>query len=359
MNGRVLYLDGVRGWAAFSVLLFHVLWETFGVLQPSLRHSLLSLVFNGPLAVSVFFVLSGDALLVPYLAKGKLDVIRVTAFRRYSRLTVPICMACTLTFVAMKLGWALHVDAAKVVHREDWLGGFLHFAPSLPELIRYVTYGVYFEHNSERSYLPFLWTMSIEMAGSMMVFVFAMQIEHLRRPALVALAVALFLYAFKSYYALFFLGACFAILRRDGQLQPREGGPVLLASWALLGLATLSCCLSPNIADDSRWINALRAACIVLGVHLNGPLVRILENRLSAFMGRISFALYLVHFVVLITLTSALILWFNRQGPLGLSQCLFIASVSVVAAVFLAWLFAKVEKRLLLQTNSWLARLER
>lgn len=357
MTGRVHYLDGVRGWAALAVLLYHAYWECFGTLFPELRHGALALLCNGPLAVSVFFVLSGDALLTPFLASRNLEVLRTTSFRRYTRLTVPIALACFMSLVVMKMGWQANAEAAVVVHREDWLGSFLQFQPSFMNWVKYVFYGVYFEPSEPRSYHPFLWTMSIEMLGSALIFLFGLQLERLKSPGRAALLIALVLYVFKSYYALFFLGAWFSILRANGVLPRQADWRVRCVSLALLVFSVVSCARSPDIGNDSLWLNAARAAAIMVAVHLNGDLIALMGSRLSRFMGQISFALYLVHFVVLVTLTSHLILLAHADGTLTRGEALGIFAATVAVSLLAAWLFARMENACLVRVNRALDRL--
>ncbi len=361
MQDRVRYLDGLRGWAALAVLLYHAYWELLGAKFPQLRHGALALFCNGPLAVSIFFILSGDALLTPFLARKDFNVLRTTAFRRYTRLTVPILMASLLTFVVMKLGWLANTEAAHIMGSEHWLGTFAQFTPSLPSAVRFGLYGVYFDGSEQRNYHPFLWTMPIEMLGSLLMFVFGMQVERLRRPALVALVIAVFLYAFKSYQALFFLGAFFALRRQQGGLQAQlVGGLVWVArllSLVLLGFAFWSCARSSDLGNESLWLNALRAAAVVTAVHLNPDLVRLMEARLSLFMGRMSFPLYLVHFAILITLTSHLVVAAQAGGGVTVQTGLQIFAATVVAAMAGAWVFANLEERALRGVNRLLERL--
>jgi peptidoglycan/LPS O-acetylase OafA/YrhL len=82
-NIRLKYLDGVRGWAALSVLIFHSSWELFGRVLPRLRTISFPLLNNGPLAVYIFFVLSGFVLSVGYLRTNDLELVRKLALRRY------------------------------------------------------------------------------------------------------------------------------------------------------------------------------------------------------------------------------------------------------------------------------------
>ncbi len=60
---RIGALDGLRGWAALVVVVFHFTWEMWGVHFPVFRQFPASLI-NGQLAVSIFFTLSGYVLTV-------------------------------------------------------------------------------------------------------------------------------------------------------------------------------------------------------------------------------------------------------------------------------------------------------
>src|SRR5436190_12566173 len=95
---RALEIDGIRGWASLSVLVYHAFHEMFSRLLPWLNNAWFAPVFDGRLAVCVFFVLSGDALTAAFWARGGTDPRPIDRLlvRRYTRLTIPILMSCTL-----------------------------------------------------------------------------------------------------------------------------------------------------------------------------------------------------------------------------------------------------------------------
>ena len=97
-SSRVAVLDGIRGWASLAVLLFHVLPETNRGVLPELNSDVVFVLFDGALAVYVFFILSGEALSTGYLRTKDTRVVRSLAARRYFRLTLPILMACLLVY---------------------------------------------------------------------------------------------------------------------------------------------------------------------------------------------------------------------------------------------------------------------
>jgi hypothetical protein len=129
-SGRFDLLDGVRGWAALSVVLFHIFWEIFGALVPAFRNPATGFLFDGQLAVCVFFVLSGEALSASFFAgKGDASTIRL-AIKRYPRLATPILAASLVIFALDRLGLVFNQEAASIVHRTVWMGGWLAVPPS-------------------------------------------------------------------------------------------------------------------------------------------------------------------------------------------------------------------------------------
>ena len=167
---RLHHFDGVRGWAALAVVVFHSTTELFGGVIPFLATGWLGLFNDGLLAVYIFFVLSGFVLSNQFFAAGNLARIRITALGRYVRLTIPIAAASFLTFILMKSGFLFNHDAAVILHREDWLGWFYQFPASLASYLRFAFYAIYFDFDSHTAYDVVLWTMPYELIGSFLVF---------------------------------------------------------------------------------------------------------------------------------------------------------------------------------------------
>ena len=131
MQKRLYEIDGVRGWASLVVLIFHLSWEVFGVIFPAYRSYYFKFFLDGPLAVYVFFVLSGDALSSSFVMKENYRSLAKLVLKRYFRLTGPILLSCIFAYFILKQGFAFNSIAAKVVGRPDWLGVFLPFEASV------------------------------------------------------------------------------------------------------------------------------------------------------------------------------------------------------------------------------------
>jgi len=92
---REEYLDGLRGWAALSVALYHS-GETipsnhfiFEPLHPILLQSPFGLFLDGGYAVQLFFILSGRVLAVSFIKRNSIAIVGAL-FRRPIRLIVPV-----------------------------------------------------------------------------------------------------------------------------------------------------------------------------------------------------------------------------------------------------------------------------
>ena len=219
-SGRLDLLDGVRGWSALSVVLFHVFWEIFGALVPGFRNPVTGFLFDGQLAVCVFFVLSGEALSAAFFAgKGDAATIRL-AIKRYPRLAIPILASCLIVFALDRCGLVYSSQAAAIVHRGDWMGSWLRAPLTLGSTLRYALYDVFVSADFEHAVNPTLWTMKIELMGSFLVFGLLLAWKRLSRPRLLALtlfaAAATAPIEMANYLSCFFAGMAFADWRARG-----------------------------------------------------------------------------------------------------------------------------------------------
>lgn len=364
---RLAMLDGIRGWASLVVLLYHLLPVLNGGLLPELNTVPVAMLLDGPLAISIFFVLSGEALSAGYQRSSDPRIVQRLATRRYFRLTVPILLASALVFFAMILGLDAHRAGARVLH-SGWLGGFLQFRPSLPGLLRYALFRVYFDPPAPQHYVPMLWTMHTELLGSFVVFgLLALLHGRPQRQRLIGHGVALLLLTlFAPGLTGFVIGMLLGEARQRGWLRQVSRSawywPALLAALLLLfGLSTLRAVAAHDAAlnhalhawfpKDKLMVDA-NAAGLFLLVGLLPRLEQFMSGRLSRFLGVISFPLYLVQFAVLITVTSWLSVWLVDPAHPARGTLYGIVAASAGASLLLAYGFSFAERHALRATNA-------
>ena len=289
---RLKFLDGLRGWGAVVVLLYHVFCEALPVdaaIGARLRYFV---PLNGMLAVLVFFAVSGFSLSVRYLADGDIRSWLRIAAGRYLRLAIPIFAACLMVHIVMVCGF---VDPP--AERLPKFSGSFNFAPTIGHLLKFSLFDVFFNYNEAETYIGPLWTMSVELIGSFVVLLAIVAVRPLSGrllflSGLTCLILWLAPTETTAMLALFPAGAALAEGFNRGWIDalPKSAGVVLLSvgcfkpvvlpysvtAWGLVGTLplTLGCMAVPEIR---HW----------------------LSGTVSAHLGRISFPLYLMHGPVL------------------------------------------------------------
>ena len=346
---RVLELDGLRGWASLCVVGYHVVWQIFGVQVPGVRGFATAFILDGPMAVAVFFVLSGDALGSAALSSRRPVSFWRLLLKRYIRLTIPICAVCLVIGLLKAGGFVYNVEAAKMVGQSAYFGGWLPVAPTLTQTLGYAFAGV-FREDGAATIDRFLWTMPIEAVGSCCVFATIVCARWTQRPHLLILA--LFEAALcethvfgirASYVACFFAGLYFAVLHAGGTfaaLRTRARAP--LWSGAGVGILVVGESLAHLAAMPD--VTPLLANVLVFCVLCNEPLCRALRSPLSQWLGRISFPLYLVQFPVLVSATSYAIVVAGGAGYLQTCWISVIAVGSIAVSLAAASMFEPVDR---------------
>lgn len=319
---RVDEIDGIRGWASLCVVIFHVCLETFSKLHPHFINPASFFFFDGPMAVYVFFILSGDALSTPFLSTGNKFSLDKMVIKRYFRLAAPIAVITAITVLAIEAGITFNEEAATIVHREDWLSILMpgSFTPS--DAIRYPFLTVFSFQDGGKGFNAFLWTMPIELTGSFMVFLYLYVHGRIKHHGVVICALIAFTLVANKWYTLFFIGVLFSHMRTTGlldhirgKLPMRIAAPLLALSAYALEYRFLSV---PDVAVAADMLDHiiifaqdnkkfLMAILFVTGVYLSKDMRDLFRNGISRFLGRISFPIYLAQALVICTYSSFVI----------------------------------------------------
>lgn len=349
--------DGLRGLAALSVTVTHfvaaffpwLLFHNYGELFPRYTGENLAaqvfgsppltLLYNGHFAVLIFFVLSGYVLTLPYFSRADAgDALQRRLWARYLRLNLPIAAALGLAYGAYRLGWMHNGAAASLSGSLNWLGSFYPAGLGGIGALEEAAFGAIVLGNA--SFLPPLWTLKVEFIGSLYILLFYLA-KPARRLWLPLLLAGLLLYLVHReqsvyYYAIFAGSAlhCLSLSRK--------------AAWVLLALGlyfgayqhfrTMYGFLpDPRVWDIKTSYNMIGAVCLCASV-LSGIGRDLLASRPVQFLGRISFSIYLLHFIVLCSLSSALYVLLPRAPFYLALQFLVYVSICVLAAwVFERW----------------------
>jgi peptidoglycan/LPS O-acetylase OafA/YrhL len=347
-QGRLYELDGLRGWAAVSVMLSHFLFGVFVKADPQvltpLTKEFLEPLLGGTLDVAVFFVVSGEALSAPYWAKPSRKTVVRLAAKRYLRLTIPILASCLIVFALGKFGLLFHRQAASLLHVEDWLGTFLQKDFGVADLLGYAAVGVFCCHTQETSLNPFLGTMQAELLGSALVFGYLLLDRSIRPKSIILLVAFAICLGFDSFLACFPVGILCAYCRSRGAFHALSSRPFVQATANLsfsVALVIGTCC--NRVWPGWLLPSIIASGVLVVSVHVSSPLRRLFATPFSRWLGYISFPLYLSHFPVIASFTSGTVVLAHAYGALGPAMMWLIIAISVALSFVTAMLFLPVE----------------
>jgi len=343
ISERYVFLDGLRGWGAVVVLIYHYFVQVF---PPSAQatDTLQRIIFlNGTMAVWVFFVVSGFSLSIGYIRRKDRRGLMRLAIGRYPRLAIPIFVACLVVHLMMVGGLVY-----PTVERPDILRPFLDFQSSWSHLFRFSLFDVFFDHHLYDSYIPPLWTMSVELIGSAVVISLLAMVGTFRWRLWIYAALMLALMTVDSLYSLFVAGIMLAELYTLDLAVAGWVRILLVASF--LGGAMVPV-FSAGISSPALFgIAAWCAAWIFLS-----PLRRLLELPVSGWLGRISFPLYLLHAPILYSFSLFVLRKMQALGVGETSAHLVVVAVSAPLAILAASLFVPVNE-LAIRCSRWLGQ---
>jgi peptidoglycan/LPS O-acetylase OafA/YrhL len=336
---RKTYLDGLRGWAAFIVLIGH-LGPVF--LLVNYKIPVLPFFMDGQLAVYVFFVLSGFVLSVGFFECGNPQILKALLIRRYPRLAIPVVFSCCLASILFLLGLMHNIEAGKLA-QSPWLESFYSFNATLVGAVKFGAVQVFIDPAAP-SYNAVLWTMIYELWGSVLLLSFFHLIRNKFAIAIgYALLSAVAIY-FESPLIAFLYGAVLANIYSfsRGITSPKKGSIELVAISSFFA-ALLVSMLRTRFSYSPAFLSCM-AFLLVGGVLFNSSLQKFLSNSVSNFLGHISFPLYLVHLLVICSWSSWLYIKLRTFGftELGVAACVVSSTISI--SVFMAVCFSPVEQ---------------
>lgn len=347
---RIGALDGLRGWAALAVVIFHFTIEMWSQRYPVFRSFLPSLIGNGQLAVAIFFALSGYVLTIRRWGRTDNPPLYLVLLRRYLRLTIPILAAAILFYIVMIIGLTPTRDAARVIDSKEWLGRIANFDPGILDMLGFAFARVY-SFSLKHNYGPFLWTMVIELWFSLLVLTLSQFWQLKRSPYVVLLLVTVvFLYYFPQ-AACFTMGAMMAKLQVDGLILRKEPGKL---ESAIATLAVIAAFIIASFFHLPTEQVSIRSAGKLLPVSVCGivlvyaalrsrPVTAFLLTPFSQALGHLSFPVFLMHGIIAATVASLLVVMRSSVGPIDEFMALLIATASTLSSYAAAPLLVPVE----------------
>jgi peptidoglycan/LPS O-acetylase OafA/YrhL len=369
---RVGYLESIRGLASLQVLVLHVLtafapglvFSTLatGTIAGLVHQSPLFYIYDGYSAVYLFLVMSGTVLTAAFAPR--LDQPGALLAGRVTRLLVPAAAACMFSF-AIKMAVGSPNIAAGALTHSSWLSSLWRPPPGVGFLVRdAVVNGLFLGYAGmgtptlfgfgrwldpvTMAYVAPIWTLSVELQGSVLVLLLTLAQRRSRTSWLLALAAAATFLA-RTHFICFIAGHVLAVALRRGRLPdlPRAITVALIAAGIFLCVSAevwqapvLSrvcqahlLVILPCTAHPQKVLGAL---VLYLGLVTSPAIRAALTRPLLVGLGRLSFSIYLVHWPIVFGLGALLLVTATPMIGLPaarLATIVVVLGASLVAAI--------------------------
>jgi peptidoglycan/LPS O-acetylase OafA/YrhL len=362
-NEKIESAEAIRGIACFFVVLSHLSLTFFPSLHhffdnPTstqsielwIHHSPFAFWYSGTAAVYIFFVLSGVVLTYSIVNSAKpVKKILSMSIKRYPRLMLPALASCMLLWAAFTL------YDPPTTGMSEWIASLGDIKPTSFTYAFYEgSFGAFWNGTSQYNWV--LWTMKIEFIGSFALF-FLLYLRHLNKWLTLLLPITIVaLCTDLDYlgYAAFLIGALCYLYRKT--LSTPVATIVLLFGLYCSGvhIDSDSYQLINDYLGDSSYeiLNFLSGILIVLPILFNQTLSRVISNRLTIWLGKLSFSAYLIHLLILYTVGITLFEYLHNAGmlyaPAALLSC---AAVIIVTFACSEVFFRLVDKNAITLSN--------
>jgi len=380
---KIHALDGLRGIAALIVINEHYLKFFFPLafadyaIRPegidvinNLSFPPFNLLHNGAFAVCMFFVLSGYVLSIKYFNKNVQGAeITGDIIKRYFRLMIPVLGSLLVIYLFFNIGlFDSYPSAVSITgSTSDYV---FKSDPGIVNLFKQGLWGSLFLASYE--YNPPLWTITTEIYGSILIFLlqlFFLPINKIKHAFALRVVVYLLSIAVTHNAILFgfVLGMMLCDVKHNRNINDyltkssRFWVPIVLG----VGLVLSAYMIRGLYNNPYQYItlyefneyyeyiyNTWGAFLLLSGILYSKRLLKYLEIPLLVSIGRISFSMYLLHYIFLMSISAYVFIGLGEQSYLlrvGLS-----ISTGLIATIIFSYLFNHYLNKTSIRMSSWI-----
>jgi len=344
-------VDGIRGWAAVIVLIHHVLYCSYSkytaeYTSPFAR-LLNEVIGNGPVMVRIFFVLSGDALSYTITRRGSTGVSPGLILKRVLRLGGTVFIGAIFLYVALSIGWVRNIEAGNLLESHMLANDRVQLQRGPYTFLTFVYISFIGIFKGDQSMDCHLWTMRTELYCSFAVFAICAALHRLRFRVPLLLGALWFCHFYDRDIALFVFGIVLGELRSMDVFAWCHSRMYVRVIIGILALLTPLPRAFPSIVPEMLWpyLN-YDATVLVFVFYASLDVVTFMRNRVSRFFGSISFALYVMHQHIQVTLFSYLVIKGGEHGwPVSVWFMAWTTMVDLIVTVLAAVVVHRIELR--------------
>ena len=322
---RLNYVDGLKGWCAASVCIFHFLlmfaingfigWKCLpeGALNPFeyyFKWFPYSVLTNNSFPLYIFFALISFIVSYTFLKNMNEDKLKQKIVMRYFRFLPLVLISCFVAYLllAFKL---CPLEEFYNITGNTWGYARLEESYTFLDMLKIGFFTSFFEGTQLVS--PF-WCLHYIFLGSMLSFFMMLLYNNVNNKIFFfGSALVLFLIVDSSYLS-FIIGLIAGIIANKEYSLPKSKGALLIAAGCVLGL--FPPVLLPSFINIAI-LYAVGAGLVIIGIHCSFSDNPLLCNRFAVFLGKESLALIVWQFLVMQSLNVFI---YNSLHNAGMSE---------------------------------------
>lgn len=371
---RIRWIDGLKGIASLMIVLHHFILAFMPALyygstiqsnifksEGALADSPFMFVIGGHFLVSLFLMLSGLVLSLQVYRTNTIKELLVNILKRYIRLAIPVFIVSVIVYGMLRYGLFSNNALAEVTG-SPWLSLYYQAPLSLKSVFETSFYTVWFIGND--SFSTAFWMLTHLFFGSLMTYfiVFIVRKFEKNLQLFIIFVIIVTSIYFKSYMVNFGFGILLAwFIKHSPQTSNKKMLSIALLVIGLIFAGFPQGVLPTNFyrffilsefnSSFSILIHSIGAFLIVFGILLFNPRTSLFDDKLSQYLGKISYSIYLVHIPILFSISSFLFLKLKPYGliyPLNMLVTLLITLIVliIVSDIFNRAVISNIDRQL-------------
>ncbi|WP_252059291.1 acyltransferase [Acinetobacter sp. AHP123] len=360
--------ESIRGLACIAVVFSHLL----GTFYPQLhsfyesklpKFELAETIYNSPFAflysgtgaVFIFFVLSGYVLTLSSLKNTdykKRFFISIT--KRYPRLAIPALFSCLLMFLVLQI----NVDVSRIAEAMQRI----KIEPNFFDALYNGSIGAFLF--GDQRYNRALWTMRIELFGSIIIYLACLlQYRPIFRHLFLLLITLISIIVLPELMMLGFLSFIIGHYFYFIQKHIPEALSILIFIFGLYlcGAHNTSTSYSffSNFLGEKTYdyLNFTGGVLVVFSVLKSKIIDDILDKKPLIWLGKVSFAIYLIHLSIIYIVCIPIFNYLLDNGYSFVYSSLISSSITFFVILFFSHYYSKYIDDLAINTSNKLAKL--